>query len=173
MRKFLFLDLDGVLNPFRSASPPAYFKAYWEKITIPNSSYKVWVNPTLGRQLTQTCAELGVELVWATTWVDNPPNLEFYASRCTLPANLARISQTEEFLFDQTTCGKRPGVEGFLRPHPDAAMFWLDDNLGSHDLAWVASRATRSPSAASLVDPALGLTAEHLESCTAFFSGLA
>ncbi|MDY7100890.1 MAG: hypothetical protein S0880_06850 [Actinomycetota bacterium] len=63
-RPLLLLDVDGVLNPFAAAEPPA---GYVDHTLFPGEE-PVRVNPAHGRWIT----ELGgaMDLAWATGWND-------------------------------------------------------------------------------------------------------
>lgn len=165
----LFLDLDGVLNPYRSAAAPRYLNKSWERIQLPDSSYKVWVNSDLGATLRRLAETFDLQIVWATTWVDYPDRLEWYAAKASLPPNLPRIRQLVEFAFDHTTCGKLPGVSAFADSHATSPAAWVDDALGSADLAWVAKRSVRVPTTATKIDPSTGLTGSNIEELHRFF----
>jgi hypothetical protein len=129
----LYLDVDGVLNPWLARSAPSSWKRHWRTVTSPHSGMQVWVNWAQAAEL----VALGVEIVWATTWVNDPVDLEWLAGECGLPAGLERISFDPD--VDTDNCGKRPGIMAHLgesrRP-----VVWIDDDLGPQDLAWVEWR---------------------------------
>jgi hypothetical protein len=168
-QRFLFMDLDGVLNPFRAAAPPVYLRQHWIKAQPPDSAYKVWANPAMGAALMDISQRFSVQIVWATTWVDYPSRLNWYAAQAGLPTNLPRISQSVDFNFDHRSCGKLPGVSDFLRKFPTATTAWVDDSLGIEDLAWATARGALHPTLAIKVEPTTGLTAAHIGTLIEFF----
>lgn len=136
MDRLLFLDVDGVLNPFRARHN---LHADWRKRRLwddePERS-KYWVSAELGRWL-HTVHVDGVRIVWATTWVNYPEDLERYAEIIGAPAALERIRFDKTADFDLRESGKRPGIAEWLAansPDPDARrVVWVDDCLGDND----------------------------------------
>ncbi|MFF7034033.1 MULTISPECIES: hypothetical protein [Streptomyces] len=77
-RPLLFLDVDGPLNPY--AAKPERRPDGYTTLRVPRNDahqddrghssrrpLRVWLNPKHGRSLLQ----LGFELCWATTWMDD------------------------------------------------------------------------------------------------------
>jgi hypothetical protein len=151
-RSYLFLDIDGVLNPEAVVLP-----GDWRQVQV--DRYWVWTSARLGRWLNDLI-DRGVQIVWATTWVENPRALAALAGAFDLPLDLPRIDRLEWLDDDAWDNGKRPGVQRWLAEHgvdPNATpVVWVDDDLGPNDLRWAADagiRALKIPSTYGLADP--------------------
>jgi hypothetical protein len=59
-KPLLLLDVDGVLFPFRNASPPPGY------LLVESPVSTMWIKPSHGDALRQLSSLF--ELVWATTW---------------------------------------------------------------------------------------------------------
>ncbi|WP_106400614.1 HAD domain-containing protein [Actinocorallia populi] len=68
-RPTLLIDVDGVLNPGRHRG--AGFTVHQLQPTGWTRTLSVALNPAHGAMLLEFAAANGVELVWATTWVDD------------------------------------------------------------------------------------------------------
>ena len=162
---YLFLDVDGVLNPEAWA-----LGGDWQQRRF--GGYHVWTSAELGRWLVGLI-DGGVAVVWATTWVHTPDLLDQLAVAFGLPPNLPsidRIEWNDHGAFEES--GKRPGVLRWLDEHrvdPSITpVVWADDCLGPMDLLVADAlgiHAQRVPSAfglrdfgqRSLIEQALGL----------------
>lgn len=60
---FIFIDVDGVLNPWK---PTEAFTRY--HIEVQGVVYPVYLNPEHGEWLKKLAADTNSELVWGTTW---------------------------------------------------------------------------------------------------------
>ena len=131
-RSYLFLDIDGVLNPTSIVLP-----GDWRQVQI--DRLYVWTSADLGRWLTRL-VDGGVQIVWATTWIQIPGSLALLADSLGLPSDLPRIDRLEWPDDDLLESGKRPGVERWLDEHgvdPIATpVVWADDDLGPDDIRW-------------------------------------
>ena len=156
-RGYLFLDVDGVLNPFTHVRlvRPDLPAPDWELRRI--NGYRVWVGHPVSDWLNGLLSD-GIQIVWATTWVTVEPALRELAENWNLPTDLPRIDgidQSERYV----NSGKRPGVERWLLEHevdPAATpVVWLDDDLGAGDKRYAQARGI-TPVA---IDPEVGLSA--------------
>lgn len=151
-RRFLFLDIDGVINPF-DEHDPTRLGTDWTRPVI--GGYSVWVSPSLGNWLNHLIAD-GIDIVWATTWIRHPDHLAEYATALGLPTDLARIGYLRA---DGANCGKRPAIEDFLAAIDEPwTAAWVDDDhgLGDHKWATTAGVATFTP------DPRFGLSGQRI-----------
>lgn len=153
---YIFLDVDGILNPFDRQLGIDGWKLH--KV----EEYFVWVGKPLTPRF-QRLVESGVQIVWATTWINTAPGLRKLEKLWGLPANLPQIDRLEwnPGLDYRTSCGKRPGVIRFLNANkidPDVTpVVWVDDMLGKLDLHWAEARGVKTvkvPAELGLSDPA-------------------
>ena len=159
-RRHLFLDVDGVLNPDTSM-----LSGDWRPQEI--GEFLIWTSVSLGRWLGELLAD-GVQIVWATTWINAPADLDEVAFAFGLPANLPRIDRLEYPTAESwLDCGKRPGIERWLDGHGVDPRFnpvaWADDCLGPGDLRWARRRGVHAidvPASTGLDDPAQRLRIE-------------
>ena len=135
---YLFLDVDGVLNPVSPGSDGDWVVR--EDIGL----YGVWTSATLGRWLNDLI-ENDVQIVWATTWIFLPDDLDALAASLGLHADLPRIDDidwdADDLSFAES--GKRPGIKRFLARHDIdprvIPVVWADDDLGDRDLRYARS----------------------------------
>ena len=138
----LFLDVDGVLNPYAMTNPrktglPGYHKVNIQPDGDPDLQ-RLWATDAHGPLL----HEVADQIVWATSWVRYPNALDQIAAHCGLPAGLPRIDydHTADVTVGQT--GKLDGVRAWLEANsPDAHVFWVDDHLGEVDIGWAYERS--------------------------------
>lgn len=162
-RVILYLDVDGVLNPFK-AKPTRRPEGYTTHRLVPTGwnprkPLRVWLNPEHGKILNALSA-LYFDIVWATTW---KREADLIADILGLPAGLPYVEIGEhpanvngriraddgELLFYKTA----PILE-----HAAGRRFaWCDDLSTDTDRAWVAGRHDRK-SLLLTVDPAVGIT---------------
>lgn len=139
MDGFLFLDVDGVLNPWLGSN----LHGDWRKAPLdPQEPRKqrFWVSAELGRWLADLDAG-GVRIVWATTWVRHPAELASYARNLGVPDFADRIDGD---LSDVTLgSGKLGPIRRWLSQHQvdidGSRIVWVDDALGPHEIAWARS----------------------------------
>ena len=132
-QSYLFLDIDGVLNPEAVVLP-----GDWRQVQA--GRYWVWASERLGRWLNQL-TDRGVQIVWATTWIEQPHALATIARAFDLPQDLPRIDRLEWPDDDSgNECGKCPGVQRWLDEHGvdphSTPVVWADDDLGPDDIRW-------------------------------------
>jgi hypothetical protein len=137
----LFLDLDGVLNPFAAASCP---DGHLERVLFEGeepvrfcSAHGTWI-----REL----AAVG-DLWWATGWGDNAN--EIYLPL--LGAEPLPVVQFPPPPFDPEL--KVPAVDAVAGDRPVA---WIDDNHTSMGRRWAGARS--APTLLVSIDPAIGWT---------------
>jgi len=127
---YLFLDVDGILNPSL-----ARLDGDWRLEQA--GLFQVWISPSLNCWL-QYLIDNGIQIVWATTWVEIPVDLAELAERLGLAADLPRIDKL--VWQGNYECGKRAGVNTWLLQHKvnpaEVPVAWADDQLGIGDIAW-------------------------------------
>lgn len=157
MKPLLALDVDGVLNPYATATKPTTWSDYDRHMT---NGYLVWLSAELGKAL----LELDVEIVWATTWND-------LANRCIGPlVGFPKLPvlhyDWQNLPWDDRGCGKLPCVSAAAGQH--RPLVWIDDDHGQHDFAWADERI--GPTLLITPSPALGLTPAHIAEIKEFLS---
>ena len=150
MSSYLFLDVDGVLNPeysYADELDPTFKTHYIGK-------YQVWVSRKQGQWL-QNLRRRGVTIVWATTWIENPAMLDELAGLLGLPLDLPRIDAMDYTSYKD--CGKQPGIFRWLTANNvdpgEHSCVWVDDLLGPNDMLWAKVLGIK----AVPVNPAQGL----------------
>ncbi|WP_326565878.1 hypothetical protein VSH64_28890 [Amycolatopsis rhabdoformis] len=155
-RPLLFLDVDGPLNPY--AAKPERRPHGYVTLRVPRGDeggltsrrrpLRVWLNPEQGRILLQ----LGFELCWATTWMDD-------ANRLLAP--VLGLPELPFVDFGDALLQERPdGVHwktGPLVEYADGRPFaWVDDEQSDLDQAYVTAHH-RGPGLLHHVNPRIGL----------------
>lgn len=140
MKPLLFLDVDGVLNPF-----PECPEGYAEYELFPEDEEPV----RLARSHGEWLAELveAFDAIWATGWgaEANRVLCPFFG----LPElPLVRLPDIPFDPFD-----KLPAIAAFADRRPAA---WVDDNIPPEARTWAASRP--APTLLVEIDSAVGLT---------------
>ncbi|WP_112263032.1 HAD domain-containing protein [Lentzea terrae] len=160
MKPLVVIDVDGPLNPWAARTKPANYRPFdikvgwWRKL-------RVWLDPEHGGQLRQLAEETGAELAWATTW-GHRANVEI-GPRLGLP-------QLKVIEFHDEHGWKYPAVARYAYERP---LVWFDDDFGLHrdrNRDFVHKRRHLT-TALVHVDPATGITAEHLAEARKAFSG--
>lgn len=130
---YLFLDVDGVLNPERLDCTK--LDSTFRKHTI--GGYRVWLADSHGQWLS-SLRYRGITIVWATTWIGAPEMLDILAKRLGLPTDLPRITGIDA--EDIRESGKRRFVGRWLQDnkiHPGKVpCVWVDDMHGRMDRTW-------------------------------------
>jgi hypothetical protein len=126
----LFLDIDGTLIPFGAARPyPLYEAAADPSVRACAHPLLARVDPALGPRL----AELGCELVWATTWMDD-------ANACVAPwlglPPLPLVDWPDEAEPAGPLHWKTRPLVAWAAGRP---FVWLDDEITEADRAWVTA----------------------------------
>jgi hypothetical protein len=160
VKPLVVIDVDGPLNPWAARTKPANYRPFdikvgwWRKL-------RVWLDPEHGGQLRQLAEETGAELAWATTW-GHRANVEI-GPRLGLP-------QLKVIEFHDEHGWKYPAVARYAYERP---LVWFDDDFGLHrdrNREFVHKRRHLT-TALVHVDPATGITAEHLAEARKAFSG--
>lgn len=151
MSALLFLDIDGVLNPWAApACPPGYAEHRWRR-------RKAWLSAAHGPALLNLT---GVELVWASSW-DADANALAGKALGLPPLPVVTFAGPHA---DTGPDWKFTAVRRFAYGRP---LAWFDDDFelraGARD-RFLARRD--QPTLLVPVDPAVGLTAAHLDAVT-------
>lgn len=144
-RPILFLDVDGVLNPYAAPTCPAGFVEYdmfpgEEPVRI-NREHGSWIRELLG--IADVC--------WATGWNHNANNL--LAPLLAIPP-LPFVTMPP-VRFDPSAKVSR--IAALAGPRPAA---WIDDIHAPEAHLWARHRAV--PTLLISADPAVGLAREHI-----------
>ena len=147
MQPLLFVDIDGVLNPYEGVCPEGFV----EHRIFPQDDEPVRICASHGEWLHElsTC----FELAWASSWT------------ATDRATLATVLDLPELVgavnlplgqFDPAL--KVPAVDLLAEQRP---LAWIDDVLTPEAWAWAADRI--SPTLLVPVDPSIGLTRTQVD----------
>lgn len=144
MKPLLFLDVDGVLNPFPDTPP-----GFDEYDFFPEAGEPVRLAPAHRDWLHELSSVY--ELVWATGWGEHANRLlsPFFG----LPAYPV-VPLPHRF---QPT-DKVPAIDAFAG---DRAAAWVDDIVTAEARAWAARR--RAPTLLVEIDAAVGLTRQAMD----------
>ncbi|GAA0234177.1 hypothetical protein GCM10010492_36300 [Saccharothrix mutabilis subsp. mutabilis] len=151
----LLLDVDGPLNPWAARTPPpGYVRHEWRLSRWRRATRHAHLNPAHGPALLSLAERTGAELVWATSWED-------LANDTVGPAlGLPPLRVIGLRAYEGTPEWKYGAVGRFAAGRPIA---WLDDDFALFASARDAFlRRRRETTALIPVDPATGITDEHL-----------
>ncbi len=142
----LFVDIDGVLNPYGGSCPDG-FSEHW---LFPNEDEPVRVCNRHGEWLHELARHY--DLMWGSSWSDEERaaladiiDLPYFHGAVELPRGQ----------FDPAL--KVPAIERAAGPR---SIAWIDDLLTPEAWAWALARP--APTLLIPVDPAVGLTHEHV-----------
>jgi hypothetical protein len=145
-RPLLFVDIDGVLNPYNGPCPDG-FSEYW---LFPDEDEPVRVSDRHGELLHELARHY--DLMWGSSWSDEERaaladiiDLPYFHGAVELPRGL----------FDPAL--KVPAID---RAAGVRSLAWIDDLLTREAWTWALSRA--APTLLVPIDPAVGLTHEHV-----------
>jgi hypothetical protein len=169
--KLLFLDIDGVLNPYRAKHR---LHGDWRKESMDPfrpKSLRVWVSKNLGDWL-NTLTESGVRIVWATTWVMFPDDLKQYAQYLGIPNFTDRIDSDLDDLSEECGSGKMGPIERWLMSNYSSPeipkIAWVDDEISLHERLWMEGLGGK----VVITNPATGLANFKLRAeIESFFHG--
>ncbi|MFS8095653.1 hypothetical protein LFM09_00780 [Lentzea alba] len=159
MRPLILIDVDGPLNPWAANPKPPNYRPFdirvgwWRKL-------RVWLDPEHGGQLRRLAEETGAELAWATTWLHRA-NTEI-GPRIGLP-------ELKVVEFHDAHGWKYPAVARYAYERP---LAWFDDDFALDRDRCREFVHKRRPLTTALVhvDPATGITAQHLSEARKAFS---
>lgn len=143
-RPVLFLDVDGVLNPFGPHCPAGFT----EHDLFPGEE-PVRVNPAHGTWITELLATF--DIIWATFWNEDANRLLAPLLRIdplpvlAMPPAPSQLSAKVPLIASRA--GKRPAA-------------WIDDAHPPEARAWSQSRQV--PTRLITTEPAVGLTRAHV-----------
>jgi hypothetical protein len=163
-RPALYLDVDGVLNPWRSKGPHKHWPGYTKQsVTVPgDDTYRLWIARDLAAALLALCDCHGIEIVWATSWA---VHIAFIEDAYGFPAGFP-VLPVPEITDSFTSTGKVDLVAAHAGDH--RPVIWVDDCLGPDDRRWASARA-----AATLLmrpNPAVGLRRADLDTIAAWLT---
>jgi hypothetical protein len=145
-KPLLFVDVDGVLNPYGGPCPAGY-EEHW---LFPEDEEPVRINQHHGAWLHEL-AEV-FDLWWGSSWTVKDRVL--LGSVLDLPPFLGAVDLPSG-QFDPAL--KVPAIELAAAGRP---LAWIDDLLTPDAWAWAESRP--APTCLIQVDPANGLTRQHV-----------
>jgi hypothetical protein len=158
-RPLVLVDVDGVLNP--AASHSAGYRRQW---VFPHGlCHRMLLNPQHGPMLIELAEATGAELVWATYWRSRANT--WIAPRIGLPS-LRFVPIPSRFRLRD-----RPAPGGWKARHVAAwigqtPFVWLEDDLNVADC--LAQEPDLGRHLVVRIDPAQGLTGQHLSAARAF-----
>lgn len=178
MRNIIYLDFDGVLNPWLANNPQKHWADYRKQQVnvqlagdnFPTQDVKVWYSLELGKAL-RDLMDKGIEIVWASTWCANNQANKVLAPLFNLP-DLRTLPFNPWGDREFGECGKLPVVAHDAEQEP-TKFIWIDDDLGRIDYAFI-DRCLRAnpdiPMAHGIKPlPQVGLTKADIEYISTFF----
>jgi HAD domain in Swiss Army Knife RNA repair proteins len=172
-RAALLLDVDGVLAPFGSthavrqrAKSPWTRTSPWELI---DERWNVWLNPAMGTAIAELAHGYDAEIVWCTTWLDDPDALVAFAEFLGINALTLDIPPTFTVEPGGVAEWQIPNLDklrvaAFAGQHYQHGCVWFDDDDWARIL----------PPNVTLVrtEPKAGLRPDHIERAKPAFERL-
>lgn len=159
LQPLLFIDVDGVLNPYDGSNRSAY-----------RNGYRSWklngLHVLLKRAHGAALADLPYELVWGTTW-EKEANIHI-APRLGLPELPVCGFPSGDDDAHRSIHYKTSDIVTYANGRPFA---WIDDEITDADRRWVAQRHD-GPALLHWIDPAIGLEASDFETLAAWANRL-
>jgi hypothetical protein len=153
-RPLLFLDVDGVLNPYPDCPP-----GFAEFELFPGDDEPVRLCAAHGDWLHELSAAF--DLVWATAWGEAANRL--LCPHFGLPELPSLSLQPPPF----DPAAKLAAVAAYASDRPAA---WVDDIVPTGALEWVERRS--QPTLVLEVDPSVGLTRESVDELLSWSEGI-
>ena len=159
----VLIDVDGVLNPRRSSTDE--YRRQW---AFPGGlAHRLLLNPRHGRMLTDLAEVTGAELVWATYWRGRANT--WIAPRIGLPSLRFVSIPTRLWLRPSSSLGlwKARHVAASIGQTP---FVWFEDDpsVPRH----LAEQPGLGQHLVVAVDPAVGLTHDHVEQARTWLHNL-
>ena len=137
MNTAVFMDIDGVLNPWGDDDQARTHYSDFELVSQVDSDLRenqVWVSKALGEAIYDW------PIVWATTWCLYPEHLAQYA----VSYNLVGSPSVDSSLFDNhlVVAGysmKKAAVQRYIEMNDIELAVWIDDDLSAEDKSWFHS----------------------------------
>ena len=167
MKPFVFLDVDGVLNPYAAKPnrrPEGYSTFYLTADNVAlskkqrRSDIRVWINAAHGAHI--TALQDHGEVVWATAWEDLGNSI--LAPRLGINDLPVVTFYTKTNSFDKSLHWKTLRLVDYADGRP---FVWVDDEATEADIEFLSSVCPQ-PHAVKLIDPRVGLTEADFESLT-------
>jgi hypothetical protein len=162
----LFIDVDGVLNPFEAGPasedrgfvrhhlrPASWIEQHPHLLPEDVPDVPVWLHPDHGEEL----LDLPYELVWATTWEDDANT--YISPRIGLPQLPVVPWSNRHGYGPDGTYFKTADIVRYAAGRP---FVWLDDQLEAADRAYV-QRHHSGPVRLYDIDPEVGLGLDDFE----------
>lgn len=166
-KPIIFLDIDGVLNPFSEPRflKPLGFSQHNVLSLETGRKYKMWLNPLHGEWL----KSLNADLVWATTWDHDAYRIGSRIGLSELP-----IALTEMFILEEGdsrfsgSCGtfrlKSRAISDYAGERP---FIWIDDDHENHDRGYLNNNHF-GRNRLLKIDCSHGLQPYHISLCRAW-----
>jgi hypothetical protein len=148
VRPLLFVDIDGVLNPYAADQCPT---GYIEHDLFPADEERVRICQEHGAWLHELSAVF--ELVWASSWSEE--------DRLVLGAVLDLPTFSGAVVLPSGEFEPREKVPAVATVAGDRALAWIDDLLTPEAYAWAETRS--APTLLLPVDPSSGLMRDEVD----------
>jgi HAD domain in Swiss Army Knife RNA repair proteins len=170
----LLLDVDGVLAPFGSTHAVRQrTRSPWARSSpseLLGQRWDVWLNRSMGADIAELAHQCNADIVWCTTWLDEPDSLVAFADFLGINARILDIPATFGTKRGRVGEWQIPNpdklrVATFAGQHYQHGCVWLDDDDWARIL----------PPNVTLVrtEPKAGLRPDHIERAKRAFERLA